>query len=259
MPVSDEQMNRILTNIAENIPSDCSTGRRINRGSTTIGNNLKSVEFSVSEYEAYRNDIDFMNSFNEQTLADERTYFVNKYGTKVYDFLLAQRTAYIREKNRKDKEEVCKSCTFDASRCNYLYDASKNILLSQQEKKEEENRNLLKFLQSQLPKQDPETTFKKVEYRNEAHEFLSSMNHYITVGYFVILFLMFIILGVTNRLMIKERIVLYLFLIVLPFAFPYFFDILKKIYRYMFPEDSTHGPKNAFLDNRDEMIDSYNV
>jgi hypothetical protein len=140
-----------------------------------------------------------------------------------------------------------------------LYDASKNILLSQQEKKEEENRNLLKFLQSQLPKQDPETTFKKVEYRNEAHEFLSSMNHYITVGYFVILFLMFIILGVTNRLMIKERIVLYLFLIVLPFAFPYFFDILKKIYRYMFPEDSTHGPKNAFLDNRDEMIDSYNV
>jgi len=95
MPVSDEQMNRILTNIADNIPSDCSTGRRIQRGSTSSTEVSNALNFNITNYEAYRNDIEFVNSFTEQVLVDERNYFTTKYGDTVYNFLLSQRNEYI--------------------------------------------------------------------------------------------------------------------------------------------------------------------
>jgi hypothetical protein len=250
MPVSDEQMNRILTNIAENIPSDCSTGRRIKKGSTFPGDaKLNSEEFDISEYEAYRNDIEFVNSFSEQVLADEQTYFTKKYGEKVYNFLLSQRNEYITEKNRIDKEEKCKSCPSNTNGgTGGTGDASGNTCTNGTDK------DLYNYLLKQNPIKNPDTTFKKIEYRDESHEYLSRMNNLLTIFYFCILFVMFIVLVVTKRLMIKERLVLYIFLIVLPFAFPYLFDLLKKLYKSLFTGNPTYGPKNAFLENRDTIM-----
>jgi len=245
MPVSDDQMNRILANIAENIPSDCSTGRRIRKGSTIPGVNLNSLDFDITDYEAYRNDIEFVNSFSEQVLADESNYFNKKYGEKVYQFLLAQRNEYITERKRMEREELYKTCPFDASRCKYI-DASNN-----KTKCDASDNELFNYLKKLHPPESPATTYKKIEYRDEAHELLSSTNNLLTMIYFVILFGMFIFLAMTKRLLLKERSVLYLFLIVLPFIFPYFFDILKKLYKYMFPNTPTYGPKNAFLETHD--------
>jgi len=247
MPVSDEQMNRILTNIAENIPSDCSTGRRIQRGSTSSTEVSNALNFNITNYEAYRNDIEFVNSFMEQVLVDERNYFTTKYGDTVYNFLLSQRNEYITEKNRIQKLKTCKSCPLDASgqrfdaSCNSTYDSSDNELFN--------------YLKNQFPAQNADTVFKKIEYRDESHEFLSRINKYLTIFYFFVLFVMLIMLTVSQRLFLKERFVLYLFLIVLPFIFPFLFDLLKKIYKYYFPGTSGYGPKNAFLENRDLVID----
>ena len=248
MPVSDEQMNRILTNISENIPSDCSTGRRIQRGSTASTEVSNSVNFNITEYEAYRNDIEFVNSFKEQVLVDERNYFLSKYGDKVYNFLLTQRNEYITEKNRSQAIEGCKRCPTNNTSGQNGMDASSNTC-------DASDNELFNYLQGQFPAQNADTVFKKIEYRVESHEFLSRINKYLTIFYFFVLFVMLIMLTVSQRLFLKERFVLYLFLIVLPFIFPFLFDLLKKIYKYFFPGTSDFGPKNAFLENRDLEID----
>jgi hypothetical protein len=157
------------------------------------------------------------------------------------------------EQRKMDKTETCKTCPFDASRCNWT-DASGNSTCDASG-----NRKLINYLQNQLHVEDPDTTFKKIEYREEAHETLSNMNHLMTIFYFTLLGLMFLFLLFTKRLLLKERFILYLFLLVLPFIFPYFFDLLKKLYDYIFPHSPTHGPKNAFLDNQESQIESYNM
>ena len=253
MPVSDQQMNRILSKISDTIPSDCSIGRKIQRASILPGTALNATEFGVSNYEAYRNDIDFVNSFTEEVLKDEAAYFRSKYGDDVYNYLKEQRNQYVVQQRKIDRAETCKTCPFDASRCN-VKDASGNSTCDASG-----NRKLIDFLQSQLPIQNPDTTYKKIEYRDEAHETLSNMNRMITHLYFIVLAIMFIFLFATQRLLLKERFILYLFLVLLPYIFPYFFDLLKKLYQYMFPASPTHGPKNAFLDNRANLIESYNT
>lgn len=258
MPVSEEQMNRLLTNISENIPTDCSTENNIKKGSMTATSGLNSVALNITEYEAYRNDVEFGNSFREQVLLDEAAYFTSKYGETVYNYLLEQRSKYNIEQIQFNNDNTCKACPFDPSGCSEYTDASANRL---DEKQRSAYNRMISYLQSQLPVQSPDTTFKKVEYRDEAHEFLSTMNHLLTIFYFCLLLMMFVFLVVSQRLRIRERFVLYLFLIVLPFAFPYVFDLLKKIYFSLFPEDLIHGPKNAFLENQNKSptIDSYNM
>jgi len=246
MPVSEQQMNRILANIAENIPSDCSTGRRIHKGSTVPTVNLNGNDFNITDYEAYRNDIEFVNSFSEQVLADEATYFTAKYGRVVYDFLLAQRNEYILESNRATNVKLCLSCPKDAS--GSTVDASNCTNTNGQDKENE----MFNFLEKYSPLQNADTTFKKIEYRDESHQFISKINNLLTKIYFCILFVMFVLLAMSKRLFLKERAVTYIFLIVLPFIFPYLFEMLKKVYKYYFPGSPSYGPKNAFLENREK-------
>jgi len=254
MPVSDQQMNQILSRISENIPSDCSIGRRIERASTLPGSTLNSSEYNISEYEAYRNDIDFVNSFTEQVLVDEAVYFKSKYGDDVYNYLKEQRNRYYTEQSRIEQSDSCKNCPFDESRCKSS-DVSGNQTCD-----DTETRKYIDFLQSQIPVMNPDTTFKKIEYRSEAQESLSNMNRLLTIFYFSLLGVMFLFLLATQRLYLKERFVLYLVLIVLPFVFPHLFDLLKKLHLYLFPTSPTHGPKNAFLENRpNDLIESYNT
>jgi hypothetical protein len=259
MPISDAQMNAVLTKIADNIPSDCATYDNVRKKSLNTVSSLNAKTFEVSDYEAYRNDIEFVNSFNEQVLIDERNYFTKKYSPEVYAFLLAQRTKYIEKKKEISEKAACGLCPFDQSKCSNVVDVKIIQANALQAKKCKESTDFLGYLLKQLPLEKPETTYKKVEYRDEAHEFLSTMNKLLTVFYFVLLFVMLFLLSATQRLMLRERFMLYLFLVVLPFAFPYLFSFLKYLYFRMFPQEETHGPKNAFLENQDTPIGSFNV
>lgn len=263
MPFSDEQMNAVLAKVSENIPSDCATYDTIRKKSLTSVGTLNAKTFDVSDYESYRNDVEFVNSFNEQVLLDEQNYFTKKYSSAVYEFMKAQREKQRIKTKEQAKAAGCNNhCPFDPTRCN---DISGNRGGAGSDGRAgagcKDSSSFLNYLQKQLNMQRAETVYKKIEYRDEAHDFLSTMNHLLTLFYFLILGIMIILLIVTKRLLFAERFILYLFLVALPFLFPYLFEFLKYLFFSLFPEKDTHGPKNAFLENENKgaRIESYNI
>ncbi len=246
MPLSDDQMNTILSNINENIPSDCSTYNDIRRKSEQETPILGKDAFNISDYEAYRNDIEFVNSFTDQVLIDEAQYFKNKYSAKVYEYLLDRRREYTSQEKIQSTTALCGDAK---SQC-----ATVDPVLTEEEKAEKEkckeSQDFLSFLlnQTQSKKPRPETIYKKIEYRNESHEFLITMNSFLSLLYFAILAFVILLLAATNRLLLSERFLLYLFLFLLPFLFPYFFEGAKYIYQSTIQSTPDHGPKDAFLE-----------
>jgi hypothetical protein len=83
MPISDEQMNTLMKNIHENLPTECGIYEDIRDRSLHQSLILGKDEFDISDYEAYRNDIEFVNSFKEQVLIDEAQYFRKKCKARV--------------------------------------------------------------------------------------------------------------------------------------------------------------------------------
>jgi hypothetical protein len=248
-------LNIVTTGINDKIPSDCAAYENVRNRSRVGKTALGAATFSLSDYEAYRNNIEFVNKFNEQILIDEKNYFDKKYGEKVYNFLLTQRQAF-KEEQLKDKEKSMCS--------NYI-----NLLAELQKKYDDQavcnnpppqdSGRFMNYLLSLNPIQNPDTTYRKIEYRNEAHELLSTINLWLTILYFVILAVMLGLLSAANKLLLRERFKLYLVLVVLPFVFPYLFELLKYLYEYLFPNTPHHGPKDAFLEIKTNPVDSFNV
>lgn len=249
------QFNTLLKSVKNNIPSDCAAYEDIRKKSTTNKAVLGAATFSLSDYEAYRNDIEFVNSFNEQLLVDERNYFEKKYSKKLYQFLLSKRAVYTEQQTNIKKETICKSYIDSLSELHRKFDDQEEC----NTKPIQDSGKFMNYLLSLSPIQNPETTYRKIEYRNEAHEWLSTINGWLTILYFVILFVMLAVLASSNKLLLYERFKLYIFLIVLPFAFPYLFEFLKYLYEYLFPNTPNHGPKNAFLEIKTNPIDSFNI
>jgi hypothetical protein len=253
MPISDEQMNTLMQNIQANIPTDCGAYEDIRDRSQHQTILLGKDEFAISDYEAYRNDIEFVNSFNEQVLIDEAQYFKNKYSETVYEYLKEQRAEFSAQQRLDTNARICGSNAQNNSggsstqcpdKCNSEEQLEKN-------KKCEESQNFLSYLTNQAKSAmtRPETTYKKIEYRNEAHELLDSLNYWMTVSYFVLLIVMLILLATSNRLNLMERFPLYLFLFLLPIIFPYLFEGFKYLYEYLFPDTPSRGPSDAFIES----------
>jgi len=251
MPISEEQMNTLMENIRSNIPTDCSVYEDIQKRSNEQTLTLGIDQFHVAEYEAYRNDIEFVNSFKDQVSIDEEKYFKSKYSEKVYAYLLQQRDQFFEQQliNRNERifgerngggEESNQQCP---DKCNTLEQLEKN-------KKCDESQTFLSYLKNQAKSAitRPETTYKKIEYRNEAHELLDTINYWMTVSYFMILVLMLILLVAFNRLNLMQRFPLYLFLFLLPVIFPYLFEGLKYFYYFLFPNTPSSGPSHAFVE-----------
>jgi len=261
MQLSTDQMNELMKNISSNIPTNCGAYEDIRRKSEKTNPILGINKFKISDYQAYRNDIEFTNAFMEQVLIDEKQYLENKYGIKVYKYLLDRRKEYIEKQKILLKARLCVvedsdkldengnpipgSGTGKGSTC------PPNTCNNPEHNKFGENFNFLQYLLNKTNSTftTPETTYKKIEYRNEAHELLVTINKVMTLLYFALLVFMIGLLVVTNRLEIKQRFPLYLFLFVLPFVFPYLFQGLKYLYEMVFPPNPTQGPKNAFLAN----------
>jgi len=255
MTISPDQMNELMNKISANIPTDCAAYEDIQKKSNEKTPLWGSTEFNISDYEAYRNDIEFVNSFADQVILDESKYFVNKYSQKVYDYLLQQRVSYTSKMRTQQVTALCGSSTSTTGSntlancpnvCNSVEQIEKN-------KECADSQTFLSYLTNQLSSSAirPETTYKKIEYRNEAHELLDSINYWMTVLYFILLLVMLILLLTSNRLNLRSRFPLYLFLLVLPIIFPYLFEGLKYIYKYLFTEINTptRGPQDAFIES----------
>jgi hypothetical protein len=249
MPISDEQMNTIMQNISENIPTNCSAYDDIQRKSNTRAELLGSNQFNIPSYQAYRNNIEFVNSFTEQVLTDEREYFVKKYSQKVYDFLLSQRLEYRAKQLSMNTESTCKSCP--QTNTTGAGAIPPNTCNNPDHRTCSDTTSFFDYLKRQVNTTitRPETTYKKIEYRNEAKELLDKINYGLTILYFVIFVCLMILLVSTNRLFLKQRFMLYLFLFLLPFVFPYLFEGIKFLYRYLFPDTPTRGPSNGFIES----------
>ena len=79
MPLDNEQFNTLMQNISANIPTNCGAYEDIRKKSQQATPLPGSTRFNISSYEAYRNDIEFTNSFIQQVLLDEENYFLTKF------------------------------------------------------------------------------------------------------------------------------------------------------------------------------------
>ena len=104
---------------------------------------------------------------------------------------------------------------------------------------------------------DYNTTVRKIDYRDIEHNKLKTINSTINIIYYICLLLLFILLFSENNLLLKDRFLFYIFLILLPFLYPWIYILIKKIWTSLFPNILTQGPKNAFLNNIDTNLPDY--
>lgn len=254
MSLDDKQFNTLLSTIKNNVPKDCAAYNDIRDKSNKSTTVLGKTRFSMSDYEAYRNDIEFVNLFSDQVLVDERNYFEKKYTPQLYKYLLSQRQSYREQQTRNREDLLCGG--YKKS----LEDLKAKAINPPACDNGNGNKNkFMDYLMSQNALPNIQTMYKKIEYRNEAHELISTINRWMTILYFVLLLGLIVTLAVSNKLMLRERYVLYLFLIALPFLLPYLFELIKYLYRLVFPPSKIHGPKNAFLETNGVSVDSFNM
>jgi hypothetical protein len=123
--------------------------------------------------------------------------------------------------------------------------------------------NYLKMVQYNkqynLPLTDnSQTNFRKSEYRSEEHDKLKSINRTINIIYYSCIILLFMLLFTDNNLYFKERFIFYIFLIFLPYLYPWIFMYTIKLKNVIMPTITYTGPKNAFIDiNKGEYL--YNI
>ena len=200
-------------------------------------------------FNIYKNDIEFVNSFQEQVRDDEKRYFEQKYGPTVYQYLIRQRLAFnddIQKRVDELKNPLCEDKT------------DTNEVIKKNDEKNLKNFNDLYAKISQFyPNVNASTTYRKIEYRDKEHELLMTINSFINIIYYVLLFFMVILLASSGQLLIKERFLIYLLLLVLPFLYPFVFDFFKKIFVSLFVSKQLHGPKNAFVEMPPPNIDGY--
>jgi len=101
------------------------------------------------------------------------------------------------------------------------------------------------------------TIVRKIDYREIEHNKLKQINTTINIVYYILVLLLFILLYADNNLLLTDRFLFYILLLLIPYIYPWVFSFFKKIWNEMFPEFSTQGPKNAFLNNIDTNIPDY--
>jgi hypothetical protein len=199
----------------------------------------------------YKNDVEFSNSFREQVLQDERNYFEKKYSKAVYRYLL--------DKRAKFNDDTDATFLLDLSSCPICSTTCTKVSGGVNDKCESTFKTLYDKLTQYYPYISSDTTYRKIEYRDTEHQFLMSINSFINIIYYVLLFIMVILLASSNRLLIKERFLVYLLLILLPFLYPYIFDLCKTIFNSLFISKPIHGPKNAFVELPPPNIDAFDI
>jgi hypothetical protein len=199
----------------------------------------------------YQNNIEFVNSFEEQALEDERNYFVKKYSVKAYNNLLKQREEYFKERKRKDDEKVRGECT--AVPCVNTNTSTANTIQTSVIS------DLKKNMSMWMSGTDPKTTYRKIEYRSAEQETLSTLNEYVTVTYYVAFGVLLLLLATSGNLLFQERFLAYLLLLLLPVIYPFIFSWIYHAIETWTKPDPTHGPKNAFLDTKPSTMDAYDM
>ena len=98
------------------------------------------------------------------------------------------------------------------------------------------------------PTDNSATNFRKVEYRTEEHEKLRLVNRFINIAYYCTIIVLFMILYTNDTLYLKDRFIFYIFLLLLPYLYPWLWMLFNKLKNLIMPSIEYTGPKNAFID-----------
>jgi hypothetical protein len=184
----------------------------------------------------YYNIVESKNAYPNNIHITESTYFVNKYGKEIYNELLAERDKFLKPSNRATDEYNEE----DYSK------ALENIHVLNQV--QTIDKPILGVIDKYIPEYDSNTIYREIEYRNKEYERLYKINYYLNILYYCGFVLLIIILITSGNLFIRERFVVYIFLGILPFLYPWVFRLVRKLYNYFNPPSQYSGPKNAFID-----------
>ena len=156
-------------------------------------------------------------------LSEESEYFIRKYGARIYKKLLDQRYRYIEDTTNEYDEFSENTYSMILETINDIY-KSKTI-----------DADAFGYLNTYLPSFDANSSYRKIDYTNEESALLSRVNYYINILYYIVFSILILLLASSNRLYFRERFVIYIFLAILPYLFPWMFIITKKLWRYLFP------------------------
>ena len=104
------------------------------------------------------------------------------------------------------------------------------------------------LLTNYLPVNSAQTKYEKVIYRDEEHSKLKNVNRIINIIYYCGVVVLLMLLYTSDNLYPKERLPLYLFLILLPHLYPWLYKLAGVLWGFVFPMIDYTGPKNAFID-----------
>ena len=87
--------------------------------------------------------------------------------------------------------------------------------------------------------------FEQIKHRDTEHEILYNINKVIDILFYCFYF-SFILIIICTQNMKREYFLIYLFVGLIPFIYPFLFKWLINLINYLFKDNS--GPKNAFVD-----------
>lgn len=220
-------------------------------------------------WDTYRDDyilkVESGNAFVDKLQTIEKRFFVSKYGEKLYDNLVDKRNEYEEIIAKKIVESYPDACSPGSDKSTTRTHAD---IVDSIKKQYELNTALLSFnnenvgegITSALSYFEDElkniygknaTNDRRVEYRGDEIDKLSSWNKYFNIVYFIVFFMIIIMKIMNKNLDLKSNAVTYILIVLFPiFIFPLLFTFLYRIFMtsYGMIDVKNHGPKNAFLD-----------
>lgn len=206
------------------------------------------------------------NEFVNKLKQIEKKFFTSKYGERLYNHLLSKRDLYEDEIVQRIAEHYGiirsseSSPSFDRSHAEVMENIDRqmqlnNALLSFKNTNVGEGiTSALSYFEDELRSIYGEnaTNDRRVEYRGDEINKLSSWNRFFTLIYFIVFAMILVMKMLNKNLDLKANAVTYIIIILFPIIiFPITFSILYRIFMssYRMIDVKKHGPKNAFLDN----------
>ena len=125
-------------------------------------------------------------------------------------------------------------------------------LLNSSEKTDASLNYLFSFLNSQRVSSD--AIYDKINHRDIEHEYLYNRNKIFDILFYCFYFSFLLIMICTQNIK-RENFLIYLFVGLIPFVYPFVFKWILYLIRYL--SNDIHGPKNAFVDINNTFI-AYN-
>ena len=250
--------------------------------------NIKN-RYAVSEYDAnmlqlkenYIMQVEVGNRLIGNILKAEKEYFEEKYGEKLYDFLKEKRDDFMKKNIASDcnsmrqyikGDEILKiekadvgnlvsELKNDLSNNLDIYDKFQNSTYINTMRDISKQTDILNDAVSELYSKNS-VNQRKIEYREEELKKVDKINGWITILYYIIVFVYFLYLISIDKLNLMSNLVYYVIVILFPiFIYPFIFKNIKKLFAYLSLNMEIHGPKNAFLNTEIDLdfIDNHDI